>query len=277
MNRTLRDLLIVAAGFATSAATTLVIWLCLHFLHFAIYSFSYWFIPIGAIICGMAAGSGYYFAAQELNHKATRLVLANLLSMSVATFFVVQYLNYYYLDVNGQYVRDALSFPVFLDIVIRHSTVGLAFGPQSGALGVFGYLLVLLPIGGFAIGGWFLYSRLQVLPWCERCGIYLQPALLDARYASVRDEMSLLFGALKELYRQGKIAEAVNLFSKWGLDTPPSGCRLTTDIVMCPCPKCGGQWVHFQGKRLGRDDYHAVPAWYVSGFSPTPVIRQGGR
>lgn len=88
MNRTIRDLLIVGAGLCTSAAAALVIWLCLHFFGFAIYSLSYFFIPIGAIGCGIAAGSGYYFAAKKLNHKATTLVMANLLSMSVSTYFL---------------------------------------------------------------------------------------------------------------------------------------------------------------------------------------------
>ena len=272
MNRTVRDLLIAAAGLCTSAATALVIWLCLHFFGFATYSLSYWFIPIGAIGSGMAAGSGYYFAAKKLNHKATALVMANLLSMSVSTYFVVQYLQYSYLDVKGHPVRDLLSFPVFLDLAIRNSTVGLLGGLHSGALGVFGYVMVLLPIGGFALGGYVLFSKLQLRPFCDNCEIYLEPDWGDSRYAYTDDEMKQLFGTLRELYRQGTIGEAVAFFMNWGQDVPPRCCRLLTEISTSPCLKCGGQFVQFQGKMVVNDEYRSVGKWRASGFARSPVV-----
>jgi hypothetical protein len=274
MNRTIRDLLVVASGLLTTSATALVIWLSLHYFQFAIYSFSYWFIPVGAIFCGVAAGSGYYWSARKLNHKATKLVLANLLSMSVSTYFVVQYLQYYYLDIQGQHVRDLISFPAFLDIVIRRSTIGLAFGPQSGALGVFGYALVLLPIAGFALSGYSLYYQLRFRAYCHHCEAYLEPGMSDSRYAVWGDEMTLLFGALKVLYRDGRFTEAIVFFAAWGQKVPPQNCMLRTDIVVCPCPKCGGQWIQFQGYGLANDEYRPHGDWYVAGFSPTPLVRQ---
>lgn len=93
MDHTVRDSLVVAAGLCTSILTTFVLWLCLHYFHFAIYGFSYWFVPIGAVLCGVTAGSGYYWAALKLHRKATALILANLLCMAVSTYFVVHYLQ----------------------------------------------------------------------------------------------------------------------------------------------------------------------------------------
>ena len=116
MNHTVRDLLIVAAGLCTSVITTVIIWLSLHYLHFSLYGSLVLVHPGGAILCGLVAGSGYYWASMKLHRKATALVLANLLSMAVSTYFVVQYLPYYAMAVNGQPLRDPVSFPAFRDL-----------------------------------------------------------------------------------------------------------------------------------------------------------------
>ena len=151
--------------------------------------------------------------------------MANLLSMSVSTYFAAQYLQYSYLDVKGHPIRDLVSFPEFLDLAIRDSTVGLLGGPLTGALGFLGYLLVLFPIGGFALGGYVLFSKLQLRPFGDNCEICLEPDWGDSRYAYTDDEMNQLFGTLKKLYRQGTIGEAVAFFMKWGQDVPPRSCR----------------------------------------------------
>jgi hypothetical protein len=222
--------------------------------------------------CGITAGSGYYFAAKKLNHKATRLVMANLISMSISTYFVVQYIEYSYREVKGQPVRSLVSFGTYLDIVIRNSTVGLLGGPQSDALGIFGYVLVLLPICGFALGGYFLFSKLQLRPYCDRCELYLEPDWGDSRYAYTDEEMKQLFAVLKKFYREENFAAAAERFMKWGQDVPPRNCRLLTEISTSPCPKCGGQWLQFQGKMVVNDEYRSAGKWYVSGFSRVPVI-----
>jgi hypothetical protein len=273
MNRTVRDSLVVAAGLCTSVLTTFLLWLSLHFLHFAIYGFSYWFIPIGAVLCGVAAGSGYYWAAKKLHRKATTLILANLLSMAVSTYFVVQYLQYYSMDVNGRHVRDFLSFTAYLDLMIRSQRVGLMMtGLDTGALGVFGYVLLLVQIGGFAYGGFYLFSKLRVRAYCDKCEAHLEPTMVDSRYAVTADEMSQLFEALKRFCREEKISEALAYFARWGLAVPPRNCRLATDIALCPCAKCGGHWVLFQGRKLVNGDYRNVGNWYITGFAATPLI-----
>ena len=209
----------------------------------------------------------------KLHRKATALVLANLLSMAVSTYFVVQYLQCYAMAVNRQPVRDLVSFPAFLDLVIRNQKLGLMMTSlDTGALGVFGYVLVLVQIGGFAYGGFYLFSKLRVRAYCDRCEALLEPSMVDSRYAVAMQEMSQLFDVLKKLYRIGKIGEAIAFFAQWGLAVPPRNCRLATDIVVCSCSKCGGQWVQFQGRKLINDDYRNVGSWYVTGFAARPVI-----
>ena len=155
------------------------------------------------------------------HRKATALVLANLLSMAVSTYFVVQYLQYYEMAVNGQHVRDLVFFSTFLDLAIRNQKLGLfmATGLDTGALaklGVFGYVLALVQIGGFAYGGFYLFSRLRVRAYCDRCEALLEPSMVDSRYAVMTEEVPQLFDVLKKLYRIGKIGEATAFFGQWG-------------------------------------------------------------
>lgn len=109
------------------------------------------------------AGSGYYWAAMKSHRKATALVLANLLSMAVSTYFVVQYLQYYEMAVNGQHVRDLVFFSTFLDLAIRNQKLGLfmATGLDTGALA---RCLWLCPGAGpnRRIRLWRLLSILQI-------------------------------------------------------------------------------------------------------------------
>jgi hypothetical protein len=145
-------------------------------------------------------------------------------------------------------------------------------GLDTGALGVFGYVLVLVQIGGFAYGGFYLFSKLRVRAYCDRCEALLEPSMVDSRYAVATQEMSQLFDVLKKLYRIGKIGEAIAFFAQWCLAVPPRNCRLATDIVVCSCSNCGGQWVQFQGRKLINNDYRNVGSWYVIGFAARPVI-----
>lgn len=176
-------------------------------------------------------------------------------------------------DVGGQHVRDLVSFATYLDLVIRNQKVSLMMtGLDTGALGILGYVLVLVQIGGFAYGGFYLFSKLRLRAYCERCEALLGQSMVDSRYAVADEEMSQLFDALKKFYKGGQISEAISFFVQWGLPIPPGHCRLATDIVLCPCTKCGGQWVQFQGRKLIKGDYRNVGSWYVAGFASTPVI-----
>jgi hypothetical protein len=190
--------------------------------------------------------------------------------MSVATFFVVQYLQYCYLEVHGAPVRSVISFPTFLDLVIRNSTIGLLLGPHTGPLGAFGYVAILLPIGGFAAGGYYLFSKLKVQAYCDRCGLYLQRRLLDSRYPRQLSEMKELFAILKDCFRQRDPVSAINYFAKWGMNIPPIHSQLVVDIELYPCRQCLGEWVQFQGRLLVKDDWRPMGKFYVAGFFAKP-------
>jgi len=82
--------------------------------------FMYWFvIPAGAICSGFAAASGYYAGARYFNHRPTKLLLLNMVVISIATFFLIHYINYYFLIIDGRQVRELVDFARYLDSSFR--------------------------------------------------------------------------------------------------------------------------------------------------------------
>jgi hypothetical protein len=172
-----QDLLVAGFGTATSFVTAIILAAIEIRFDFSIYSFMYWFvIPAGAICSGIAAASGYYAGARYFNRKPTKLLLLNMVVISITTFFLIHYINYYFLIVDGRPGRELVDFAKYLDIVLSHTAVRFRVmrGPVSGPveLGSWGYLYAVLQMVGFAIGGVAIYWYLTGLPCCERCSKY---------------------------------------------------------------------------------------------------------
>jgi hypothetical protein len=163
MWKTMQDFLVIGFGIGTSVLTALILALVETKLGFALYSFMWWFvIPAGALISGFAAASGYYLGAKLFNHRPTRLLLFNIVSVAVTTYFLVNYLNYSLMEIKGQSVSELIPFDKYMDIVLTHQSMefrvrGAKLG-ETGEMGNWGYFTAVLQILGFAAGGL----------WCTR-------------------------------------------------------------------------------------------------------------
>src|SRR4051812_24794644 len=93
-SRTFQDFLVTGCGILTSILTALILALIERW-GLAVYSFTVWFvIPVGAMLAGLAAASGYYVGARYFHHRPTRLLLFNVMSVAVSTYFLINFLNY---------------------------------------------------------------------------------------------------------------------------------------------------------------------------------------
>jgi hypothetical protein len=124
VKRTIQDFVVTGCGMASSVLTALVLALIETKFGIALYSFMWWFvIPIGAIAAGFAAATGYYFGAKTFHHRPTRLLLFNVVSVAVTTYFIVNYLNYSLLQVDGHPASSFLPFGQYMDIVLNHQSL----------------------------------------------------------------------------------------------------------------------------------------------------------
>lgn len=119
MRKTGEDLLAGLCGFVTSLLTAVILWWVEVQFGFAFYTWMFWFvIPVGALLSGFAGASGYYAGSWAFGHRPTGLLLLNIVIASATTFFLIHYLSYVSLQVEGKYVSDYIPFTQYLDIAI---------------------------------------------------------------------------------------------------------------------------------------------------------------
>jgi len=161
VSRLFQDFTLSSTGAATSFVTAAILVAIERSTGFSYYTLtSLGAIPVGALLSGLVGASGYYLGARLFNHRPTKILLLNMVVISVATFFLIHYFHYYFLTIEGKLVRDFISFVYFLRIELSHN-------------GAWGYLYATLQVIGFAAGGLAVFGYLNSLPYCEKCAKYL--------------------------------------------------------------------------------------------------------
>lgn len=267
--KVIADLLVSLFGFITSLATAVILWLIETHTGHAFYSLTLWhFIPIGAMLSGFAGSSGYFLGSWVFGHRPTKLLLINILLVSATTFFLVFYLPYRTLEINGNPIHSLISFPEYLDVAFRSAsirTIRLSGGTSSVAtpLGWTGYIIALLQIIGFSIGGLLAYMKLASKPYCEKCFRYPHSKGKRIYYSDRTDAIQSAL-PISNAVRIGDIASALDLQKAWGSpectdhcsDTP--GCFKSV-IQIYHCPKCKSHNLKFQLEHQTGSSWTEVP------------------
>jgi len=253
-----QDLLVAGFGAATSFLTAIILAALEIKFDFSIYSFMYWFvIPAGAICSGFAAASGYYAGARYFNHRPTKLLLLNMVVISIATFFLIHYINYYFLIIDGRPVRELVDFARYLDIELSHTAVRFRMmrGPVTDPveLGSWGYLYAVLQIVGFALGGLAVYKYLDAQPYCERCSKYLVAKDTQTRYTSATQ-----LSQITTLMAAGRLQDAIAAHATSGSETAGKDPKLRSQVEIKRCKNCDQHWMKFTVSRWAKDDWVEV-------------------
>jgi len=155
-------------GAFTSAATVVVALVLERVTGYSLHSFTVWFIvPLGALITGALAVSGFRFGAQWLSLYPGRWFLVVPLLAAAATWFGIYlgaYLTFTFED--GTALRDVVSFTTYVKVMItqsQHSFV-TAHGSASGiSYGTWGYVHAAIQVLG-VLGGAALFADLPERP-----------------------------------------------------------------------------------------------------------------
>jgi hypothetical protein len=270
------NLVIALCGFISSLITALILNGIERLTGLALYTWMLWFvIPLGALLAGIVGASGYVAGAWLFGRSPTRLLLVNVILASLATFLMIHYLDYIGLAVEGKRVSEYVSFPQYLDIAIRSSSINFRLNALSlgstGQLGVFGYLPALLQVAGFAAGGFAAYNLLQRQPYCNRCSQYLRRRGVSLRYTADVLALEKNSAAVRECLQQGALAAALTMQQELGITDENLGGNLQTRIEVRECPKCGRHWAEYSVHRLCDEGWREIPELTVSGFSDETV------
>jgi hypothetical protein len=268
--QTSKNLLVGLCGFATSILTAFILWWVEVQFGFAFYTWMFWFvIPIGALLSGFAGASGYYFGSLYFGHRPTRRLLLNIIVASISTFFLVYYLSYITLKIEGKSVSDYISFIKYIDITVRSMEYrfrGSEVG-STGELGKFGYIVALLQIVGFAVGGFAVYSYLVSKPYCEKCSQYLSGKGKRLRYTGNTEEMQAATAKIVGNINNGDIASAIDLHKTFGNSTPQKDDYLRLILELRHCEKCSQHWVRFSAEKYSSKDWKEISDLTVAAFT----------
>jgi len=283
----------VAVLLAT-AVTTLLTCIVLAFIDlttsFSLYGFSLWFVvPIGALFSGFVAASGCYLAGRLLNYKPTLTLLIGVLVLSALAFFLINYLDYYFSTVNGQQVRDFISFTQYLNISLNNMSICVR-GCIGGSvdLGALGYGAAGLQILGFFVGGASAYAYLSSQKYCTACSRYLTPKKTEECYFPDVASAAQPYGEVLNLLQGGQFHAALTQQAVTGEETRQRYFGAASELQLWYCTNCLRHRICVAlQKRDERDErkndwktvphteaeFETAPRFYPSSdTSPTPTL-----
>jgi len=230
-------------------------------------------IPAGAICSGIAAASGYYAGARYFNHRPTKVLLLNMVVISIATFFLIHYINYYFLVVDGRPARELVDFAQYLRIVLSHTSMRfrVARGPASGPvdLGSWGYVYAVLQIVGFAIGGVAIYWHLTTAPYCKRCSKYLVAKHTQTRYTTDSDQIGQIATLMRQSALAGRLQDAIAAHASGGSEASGADPKFRSQVEIKRCRECDQHWVKFTVSRRAENEWKVM--WGFQDFIAEPI------
>jgi len=189
------QLLVVALGLATSALALFGVFMLSVFTEDTYVMGWYWgyVIPIGAILVGAVASSGYGLGSWWSGVKISGVLLMGIMALQVGAYFVGQYIEF---SSMGLAYEDGT--PVDFISYFQWATTSFGWiqddGSMGPALGAWGYGLKALEVAGFAIGSLIAPAALRSVSYCDTCLRYMRkqgevmlPASVQARKIKKKD------------------------------------------------------------------------------------------
>jgi len=176
-------LAVIIAGLITSAITLGIVYALSQAGLMVMGFYLNYVIPIGALLAGFAAGSGYALATWKKGAKVTGAACGLIVLLSFISYFAAQYIEFSHLAPTYE-DGTALGFWEFFDFSTR-SFAWKKSGKMGDPLGVWGYALRALEVSGFVFGGLVGAMILKASPYCEPCGLYMRKRKLAVLPASI--------------------------------------------------------------------------------------------
>jgi hypothetical protein len=148
-----KDLLVILLGLAGAGTVALVIYWLVNLVHYPFHGQTFWFvIPIGAYLCGMAAGIGFWLGLRQLDRLPTFLTYLAAGLGGAASYLIIYLLMWWLAEIPGGMLRDQVGFVDFLQYTLEHQRVRVGRGPGPGfEVGKLGYARFAINVVGYAL------------------------------------------------------------------------------------------------------------------------------
>jgi hypothetical protein len=273
--RSMRRLLVFPFGLLTTAIALIGVYVFSRWQHSYAMGWHYLYvIPYGALIVGVVAGSGYFFSGYFAGLRVRKHIFWLIVIIQILAFFGAEYLEF--LSLGPMYevaTRKRVGFARYFHLV----TTSMRWVGDSEPLGLNGYWVRGLELGGFLIGGVAWLAFLGGSNYCDLCSRYREKRLLalipaSAPYPKELDEQSKAafetrsvvlmeraeerLAQLDQLAADGNQAEFMTRIEH-GREEGKGAAKLPTRIriEMSYCPNChAGELVQFvqMGQEISR-------------------------
>jgi hypothetical protein len=251
-------------------------------------------LPVGAILVGLVAASGYGAASWLTGVKINRGLLWSVLLLQLAAYFGAQYLEFRTLDLHYQ-DGSPVGFVEYFDDAARSFAWTQKDGSSGEALGAWGYAFRVLELVGFVGGGLIVPFGLRHKAYCDSCEVYMNKRDLGLLPAGVvprkikkgelqaqlnyeqelneaRTRGQVLLDAIAKNVTEGRVSEVRGILEAHAGRKKEYG-KLTERIAVAltSCRRCGNGFVDTtllsgQGEKVVRKEIgrHPVGPGFVN-------------
>lgn len=269
MEKIFRSIPVTLFGLATTLATAAaLVYLDLR-ENFGIYTYLYAFIPIGAMFAGTVAASGYYIGSRLMSYRPGRWFFINILAVSCANFFLIEWAEYRLLESDGVPVRTFMSFPAYLAYELTHTSLTDSFTGQSGQatqLGAMGYVYAAVLIVGFACGGSLIFLLTRARAYCEACSLYMKRQGSQIRYFARREELDACWNGIKSESQRNQFRKAIQLHADAGTREMKDGSGYSLEVKFWHCKNCGNQRMVLLAKQRVNNKWNLLSNLHYSAY-----------
>lgn len=174
---------------------------------------------------------------------------------------MVNYLDYSYSIVDGQHVREFVSFTRYLSISLSNMSI-CVHGCIGGGIGLgpLGYAAAALQILGFFLGGASVYGYLSSEKYCAACSRYFSSERTEKRYFPDVQSAAQAHGEVLGLLREGQFHAALARHPAIGDGTRERHSGAASELRLRYCKTCARRHIQvaLQRREDGKNDWKTI-------------------
>jgi hypothetical protein len=270
---------IALCGLATSILVALADVAIARMTGFDFFTFSIWVVvPVGALLTGFAAASGYYFGSLYFHKKASASLLVQMVLIAGAAQMLIYWTGYATMVLDdGRKVADFVPFAQYMDLILTKTHYRIGRGQaDTGEVGSMGYWIAGAQFVGFLFGGLAVFGYLKAKPVCAACSLYLRPMAKKQKIFADADAAGGYYDRLFTLAVDGPDFAAL-IRSEAKVDKVAQGA-LQVNTSLLGCPVCKAQMVEEKVKAYNGTEWKDLNKLdrrvnIPSGIDLAPVFR----
>lgn len=237
------SLIVAACGLSTSVITAFLIHLLYKLTGFNLFTFHLFVVvPVGALLVGFAAASGYYIGGIYFQKKASFFLFIQMVIIAGFTQYLIYYLKYHSATFEtGEHVSNYITLGQYLKITLASAHFrSLRSAADLGSVGSFGYWLAVFDFIGILIGSILVFIYLSSVPVCGTCDIYYKPL---AKLTKTFDDAGLAMPYLQTLFTHPMNSPEFEQMIQSVEDGGNHDGALMVKTILHGCPSCRAQMI----------------------------------